>query len=193
MKAYFWLLVFFGVIHNGCMAQEHRTSGLLGNDVRLYQGSIAWDIAQAVRHQETRGCLQLGWTFGHEQRPQCVDRYAEGPAFPAFTWASTVAGHDGPRYAAVCRGRALAGPVRRIMARLAGRTVRALAHSIRPVSTLVPSRSVGAGAGSGAKRDGLAPAHGRFDGRTCAPSGRRREKKDSPVGQALGRSRGRTR
>ena len=59
MKAYFWLFVFFGVIHNGCMAQEHRTSGLLGNDVRLYQGSIAWDIAQAVRYQETRTIEKL--------------------------------------------------------------------------------------------------------------------------------------
>ena len=43
---------------------------------------------------------------------------------------------------------------------------------------------------AGAKRDGLAPALGGRHGRTRAPGGRRREKKDSSVGQALGRSRG---
>jgi transposase len=49
---------------------------------------------------------------------------------------------------------------------------------------------VAPGAGSGAKRDGAAPAHGRLNDRAGAPGGRRGEKKDSPVGQALGRSRG---
>ena len=113
-----------------------------------------------------------------------------GTAFAAHAWASTVAGHDGPRYTPVRRGRALAGPVRRVVARLARRTVRALAHGVRPVSALAPSRGVAVGAGPGAKRDGLAPAHGRLDGHPRAPGGRRREKKDSPIGQALGRSRG---
>jgi transposase len=47
-----------------------------------------------------------------------------------------------------------------------------------------------AGAGPGAKRHGLAPTHGRFHRRTGAPGSGGREKKDSPVGQALGRSRG---
>ncbi|WP_094122975.1 transposase [Hymenobacter glacialis] len=36
-----------------------------------------------------------------------------GTAFAALAWASAVAGHDGPRYAPVRRGGALAGPVRR--------------------------------------------------------------------------------
>jgi len=80
--------------------------------------------------------------------------------------------------------------VRRVVARLAGRAVWALAYGIRPVSALAPSWGVAPGAGPGAKRDGLAPAHGRLDGRAGAPGGRRGEKKDSPVGQALGRSRG---
>ena len=39
------------------MAQDHRTSGLLGNDVRLYQGGIAWELAQAVQHQQV-GAIQ---------------------------------------------------------------------------------------------------------------------------------------
>ena len=94
-----------------------------------------------------------------------------------------------PRYAPVRRGRALAGPLRRVVAQLAGRAVRTLAPGIRPVSALAPSRGVA----PGAKRDGLAPAHGRLDDYPRAPGGRRREKKDSPVDQALGRSRGRTR
>ena len=80
--------------------------------------------------------------------------------------------------------------MRRIVARLASRAVRALAHGVRPVSALAPSRGVAAGTVPSAKRDGLAPAHGGLDGRPRAPGGRRREKKDSPVGQALGRSRG---
>ena len=84
----------------------------------------------------------------------------------------------------------MAGPLRGVLARLARRTVWALAHGVRPVSALAPSRGVAPGAESGTKRDGLAPAHGRLDGRARAPSGRRREKKDSPVGQAPGRSRG---
>jgi len=49
---------------------------------------------------------------------------------------------------------------------------------------------VAAGAGPGAERNRLAPAHGRLDGCSRAPGSRWREKKDSPVGQALGRSRG---
>lgn len=52
MNKCFGLLIFFSVIHGGCMAQDHRTSGLLGNDVRLYQGGIAWDLAQAVKRQQ---------------------------------------------------------------------------------------------------------------------------------------------
>jgi hypothetical protein len=113
-----------------------------------------------------------------------------GAAFAAFAWVSAFAGHDGSRYAPVCGGRALAGPLRRVVARLAGRAVWPLAHGIRPVSVLAPSRRVAAGAGPGAKRHRLTPAHGRLHGRAGAPSGGRREKKDSPVGQALGRSRG---
>ena len=46
------------------------------------------------------------------------------------------------------------------------------------------------GAGPGAKRDGAASAAGRLHGRAGAPGGRRRNQKDRPVGQALGRSRG---
>ena len=65
----------------------------------------------------------------------------------------------------------------RIVARLAGRAVRALAHGVRPVSALAPSRGVALGAGSGAKRDGLAPAHGRLDDRARASGDRRGEKK----------------
>jgi len=76
------------------------------------------------------------------------------------------------------------------VARFACGTVWPLAHGVRPVSALAPSRRVAAGTGPGAKRDGLAPTHGRFHRRTGAPGGKRREKKDSPVGQALGRSRG---
>ena len=78
-----------------------------------------------------------------------------------------------PRYVSVRRGRALAGPVRRVVARIAGRAVRALAPGIRTVSALAPSRGVAPGAGLGAKRDGLAPAYGRLDGRTRAMKGRR--------------------
>ena len=57
MNTCFGLLIFFSVIHGGCMAQDHRTSGLLGNDVRLYQGGIAWELAQAVQHQQV-GAIQ---------------------------------------------------------------------------------------------------------------------------------------
>ncbi|WP_317192395.1 IS5 family transposase [Hymenobacter jeongseonensis] len=45
-------------------------------------------------------------------------------------------------------------------------------------------------AGPGAKRQRVAPAPGRFHGCAGAPSGGRGQKKDSPCGQALGRSRG---
>ena len=65
-----------------------------------------------------------------------------------------------------------------------------MAHGVRPLSALAPSRRVAARVGPGAKYGGLTPAHGRFHRRACAPSSGRREKKDSPVGQALGRSRG---
>ena len=113
-----------------------------------------------------------------------------GAAFPVVTGPRTVARHDGQRHALVRRGRALAGPVRGVVAGLAGRAVWPLAHGVRPLSALAASRRVAAGAGPGAKRDGLASAHGRLHGRAGAPGGGRREKKDSPVGQALGRSRG---
>ena len=142
---------------------------------------------------DSRECLQLGSTFAHEQRPQYVDRCAVGTTFPALAWASAVAGHDGPRYTPVRRGRALAGPVWRVVARLAGRAVRALVPGVRPVSALTPSRGVAPSTGPGTKRDGLAPAHDQLDGRARASGGHRREKKDSLVGQALGRSRGHTR
>ena len=52
--------------------------------------------------------------------------------------------------------------MRHIVARLTGRAVRALAHGVRPVSALAPSRRVAPIAGPGAKRDGLAPTRGRF-------------------------------
>ena len=104
-----------------------------------------------------------------------------------------LAGHHRPRYTPIRRGRALAGPVWRVVTRLASRAVRALAPGVRPVSALTPSRDMAPSAGSRAKRDGLVPTHGGLDGHPRVPDGRWREKKDSPVGQALGRSRGRTR
>jgi transposase len=83
-----------------------------------------------------------------------------------------------------------ARPLWGVLARFACGTVRPLAHGVRPVSALAPSRGVATGTSPGAKRDGLAPTHGQFHHRTGAPGGGRREKKDSPVGQALGCSRG---
>ena len=113
-----------------------------------------------------------------------------GAAFAVAAGPGTLAGHHGPGHALVCRGRALAGPLRSVLARFARGTVWPLAHGIRPFSALAPSRRVAAGAGSGAKRHGLAPPAGRLDRRAGAPGGGRGQKKDSPVGQALGRSRG---
>ena len=99
--------------------------------------------------------------------------------------STTAKGH-----ASVRRGRALAGPLRGVVAGLAGRAVWPLAHGVRPLSALAASRRVAVRAGPGAEPHGFAPAAGRFDRRTGAPGGRRSQKKDSPVGQALGRSRG---
>ena len=110
--------------------------------------------------------------------PRCCraknGRPARRPKTRACSWKRCSGGPD-----TACRG-----------ARFARQTVRPLAHGVRPVSALAPSRGVAAGTVPSAKRDGLAPAHGGLDGRPRASGGRRREKKDSPVGQALGRSRG---
>ena len=113
-----------------------------------------------------------------------------GAAVAPATGPGTLAGHDGPGHALVRRGRALAGPVRGVVARFAGRAVRSLAHGVRPLPALAASRGVAVRAGPGAEPHGFAPAAGRFDRHTGAPGGRRGQKKDSPVGQALGRSRG---
>ena len=80
--------------------------------------------------------------------------------------------------------------MRGVVARFARGTVRPLAHGVRPLSALAASRRVAAGAGPGAERDGVAPVAGRLHRRAGAPGSGRCEKKDSPVGQALGRSRG---
>ena len=113
-----------------------------------------------------------------------------GAAFAPASGPGTLAGHHGPGHALVCRGRTLAGPMRGVMARFTRRPVRPLAHGVRPLSALAPSRGVAARAGPGAKRHGLAPATGRFHRRARPPGGGGGQKKDSPVGQALGRSRG---
>ena len=103
-----------------------------------------------------------------------------GNGFAALAWASAVAEHDGPRYALVRRDRAPAGPLRRVVARLAGRSGQAPAPGVRPVSALASSRRVAMGASSGAKRDRFAPAHGLFDGHSRAPGGWPTQKKDIP-------------
>jgi transposase len=113
-----------------------------------------------------------------------------GAALAAAAGPRTVARYDGPRHALVRGSRALAGPVRRFVARLARRTFWPVAHSVRAFSALAPGRRVAAGAGPGAKRHGFAPAAGRLHRRAGAPGGGGGQKKDSPVGQALGRSRG---
>lgn len=69
------------------------------------------------------------------------------------------------------------------MTRLASRTVRALAHRVRPLSALGASWLVVARVDLGAERHWLAPATGRFHHRAGAPRGGGSQKKTAASGK----------
>jgi len=111
------------------------------------------------------------------------------PVAPA-SGAGTFPRHDGQEHPFVCRSGAVAGPLRGVVAGLARRTFWALAYGLCPFPALAAGWRVGPCASAGTECHGLRPAVGGFDCRAGAPGSRGGEKKDSPVGQALGRSRG---
>lgn len=46
------LVMFLSLIHNQCIAQgQYINADMLGSDIDIYRGSIAWDLARAVQYQ----------------------------------------------------------------------------------------------------------------------------------------------
>lgn len=111
-----------------------------------------------------------------------------GGAFAPAAGPGLVPGYDGPRHALVCRNRALAGSWWRLVAGPFERF--GPWHTEYARFRRWRQAGGGARAGPGPARDRPASAAGRFHRRAGARGGRRGKNKDSPVGQALGRSRG---
>ena len=138
----------------------------------------------------------------HKDRSVLTDAQWErlSPRLPGQAQLPGTTARDTRLFVAAVRGRARCGVSwRDLPAERSGpwHTVCARFRRWRQAGVWPRVLAAGAGRGcwprvlaAGAKRDGLAPAPGGRHGRTRAPGGRRREKKDSPVGQALGRSRG---